>query len=109
MTAQGNTSGTGSPAGDPEPAGPAAPFAGLDAGVIAGKVFTEAAVRVSSVVKPAAAAAIATTFSFPLILMVAVLFFLLGQRRLDDHDPKLRTAPRSTADAMLEFQDEDRL
>ena len=70
MTAQGNKGSTDAPAGGPKPADPAAPFEGLDPAVIAGKVFTEAAVRVSSVVKPAAAAAVATTFSFPLVLMI---------------------------------------
>ena len=60
-------------------------------------------------VKPAAAAAVATTFSFPLALMVAVLLFLFVQRYLDARDPKLRAAPRSMADALVEFQDEERL
>jgi hypothetical protein len=41
--------------------------------------------------------------------MLAVLLFLLVQRRLDDRDPKLRAALRSPADALLEFEDEDRL
>ena len=108
MTAQGNST-AGSTGGDRKPSEPAAPIPGLDPGVIAGSVINEAAVRVSAVVKPAAAAAVATTFSFPLILMAAVVFFLLLQRRMDDHDPKLRAAPRATADVMLEFQDEDGL
>ena len=86
-----------------------APAPGLDPAVIAGAVFNEAAVRVAVVVKPAAAAAVATTFSFPLILMMAVLLFLLVQRRLDARDPKLRAAPRSAADSLLEFKDEDGL
>ena len=72
-------------------------------------VINEAAVRVAVVVKPAAAAAVATTFSFPLALMVAVLLFLFVQRFLDARDPKLRAAPRSMADALLEFQEEERL
>jgi hypothetical protein len=108
VTAQGNPD-KGSPAGDREPAEPATPILGLDPAVIASRVINEAASHVAVVVKPAAAAAVATTFSFPLILMVAVLFFLLLQRRLDDRDPKLRAAPRNTADVMLEFQDEDGL
>jgi hypothetical protein len=88
---------------------PAAPVPGLDPGVIANTVINEAAVRVSVVVKPAAAAAVATTFSFPLALMVAVLVFLLVQRYVDARDPKLRAAPRSKADVVVEFQDEDGL
>ena len=37
--------------------------------------------RVAVVVKPTAAAAVATTFGFPLVLMIAVLLFLLVQGR----------------------------
>ena len=40
---------------------------------------------------------------------VAVLLFLLGQHFLDARDPKMRAAPRSAADAVLEFQDEEHL
>jgi hypothetical protein len=52
---------------------------------------------------------VASTFSFPLALMLAVLLFLLVQRQLDHRDPKLRAAPRTLADALLAFEDEDRL
>jgi hypothetical protein len=89
-------------------AGPA-PVAGFDPGTVANAVFREALVRVAAVVKPKAAAAVATTFSFPLILMLAVLLFLLGQHVLDARDPKMRATPRSADDAVLEFQDEERL
>ncbi len=101
--------GPGAPPGNGGSSGDAAPLKGLDPAAFAGGVIHEAAVRISTVVKPAAAAAVATTFSFPLILMLAVLLFLVLQRRLDDRDPKLRAAPRSTAEALLEFEDEDRL
>jgi len=59
--------------------------------------------------KPAAAAAVVTTFSFPLILMVAVLLFLLVQSRLDGRDPKLRAAPLTASETILPFRDEDQL
>ena len=72
---------------------------------VAGNVAT----GVQTMVKPTAAAAVATTFSFPLALMVVVLLFLVVQPRLDRLDPKLRTAPGSNADAMLGFEDEDAL
>ena len=85
------------------------PEPGLDPALIADTVIAEAAVRVGTVVKPAAAAAVASTFSFPLTLMIAVLLFLLVQRHMDARDPKLRAAPRTTAEALLEFQDEDGL
>jgi hypothetical protein len=64
---------------------------------------------VAALVKPAAAAAVATTFSFPLILMLAVLLFLVVQRHLDRRDPKLRASSRTGADSILEFQEEERL
>lgn len=105
---------TGPDAGGPGPLAPTsgtggAPVAGIDPGSVADAVFSEAMVRVATVVKPKAAAAVATTFSFPLILMLAVLLFLLGQHILDARDPKMRAMPRSAADAVLEFQDEEHL
>jgi hypothetical protein len=108
---EGGGGGTGSTgdSGAPRPAPRPAPASGLDPGALAGNVINEAAVQVAVVVQPAAAAAVATTFSFPLALMVAVLFFLFVQRFLDARDPKLRAAPRSMADALVEFQDEERL
>ena len=65
--------------------------------------------RVAVVVKPAAAAAVATTFGFPLVLMVAVLMFLLVQGFLDARDPKLRRRLARRPMSSLEFQDEERL
>jgi hypothetical protein len=106
---QGDQGVAGPPGGNHGSSGDQAPIRGLDPGGIAGSVIHEAATSVSTVVKPAAAAAVAATFSFPLVLMFAVLFFLLVQRRLDDRDPKLRAAPRSQAEAWLEFEEEDRL
>jgi hypothetical protein len=76
---------------------------GID-GIISG-----VAQQISKTVKPAAAAAVVTTFSFPLILMVAVLLFLLVQSRLDGRDPKLRAAPLTASETILPFRDEDQL
>jgi hypothetical protein len=70
-------------------------------------VVSEAVVRVQAAVKPAAAAAVATTFTFPLGLMLAVILFLIVQDRLDRRDPKLRTDTRR--DPVLAFEDEDAL
>jgi hypothetical protein len=86
-----------------------APGSPLDPLLIADQVITQAASQVAAVVRPAAAAAVATTFGFPLTLMLAVLVFLLVQRYVDRRDPKLRAAPRSTAEGLLEFKDEERL
>lgn len=90
----------GSPAG--------APNALLPAEVVGG-VLAAAVEQVATVVKPEAAALVATAFSFPLLLMAAVIFFLIGQGRVDDRDPKLRAAPRTTKDMVLSFQDEEEL
>lgn len=83
-------------------------MAGLSAEVADGPL--EAAIqRVVSAVKPEAAAAVAAAFGFPLILMVAVVCFLVGQGRIDARDPKLRAAPRTRQDTVLIFQNEDEL
>lgn len=62
--------------------------------------------QIGQTVQPAAAVAVATTFGFPLILMVAVLLFLIVQSRLDGRDPKLRSAPLTRSDTYLPFADE---
>jgi hypothetical protein len=72
-------------------------------------VLTQAASTMSVVVQPAAAAAVATSFGFPLALMVAVVLYLLGQWRIDLRDPKLRSAPQTAAETVLPFEDEDTL
>jgi hypothetical protein len=79
------------------------PKGGID-GIISG-----VAQQIQKTVKPAAAAAVVTTFSFPLILMIAVLLFLLVQSRLDGRDPKLRAAPLTASETILPFRDEDQL
>jgi hypothetical protein len=63
--------------------------------------------RVAGAVRPAAVAALAEAFTFPLILMVAVFVFLIGQSRMDD--PKFRLAPLSKADITVLFQEEARI
>jgi hypothetical protein len=75
---------------------------------IAHAVVTEAVERVNDAVKPAAAAAVATTFTFPIGLMLAVLLFLIVQSRLDRRDPKLRSEA-GASQATLQFEDEDSL
>jgi hypothetical protein len=74
-----------------------------------GHVLAAAAEQFSTVVKPEAAALVATAFSFPLILMAAVVFFLIGQGRVDARDPKLRSAPRTPKDLVMNFQEEEEL
>ncbi len=60
--------------------------------------------RVAATVRPQAIVAVAEAFSFPLVLMVVVLVFLIGQWRMDD--PKFRLAPLSRADTTIVFEEE---
>jgi len=63
--------------------------------------------QIAPTLKPAAVAAVAATFGFPLALMLAVLLFLIIQSRIDHRDPKLRSAPLTAADTVLPYVDED--
>ncbi len=60
-------------------------------------------------VKPTVAAAVVSTFSFPLALMVFVFVFLIAQSRVDRLDPKLRQRADPHGDLMLGFEEEDLL
>ena len=101
------TGGTGGPAGDGVRA-PVAdrPSAGLSGAVDA--IVDFAVDGASRVLRPEAAAAVATTFGFPIALALLVLLFLLVQSRLDDRDPKLRSAPLTMADTLVAFEDDVR-
>jgi hypothetical protein len=74
-----------------------------------GDVLAIALDQVSTVVKPEAAVAVASAFSFPLALMAAVVAFLVGQGRVDARDPKLRSAPRTPQEMVLSFRNEEEL
>ncbi|MDQ3879929.1 MAG: hypothetical protein M3295_02460, partial [Chloroflexota bacterium] len=65
--------------------------------------------QVSRVVQPEAAATVAATFSFPLVLMAIVGLFLVVQGRVDHRDPKLRMAPLTSIDTVVSFVPEDEL
>lgn len=93
---------------DPGPA-PAVVLRPTEPSSLVDVVLEEAATQVSSVVKPAAAAAVATTFGFPLALMAAVAFYLAVQWRVDLRDPKLRAAPQTTAETVVPFEEEEQL
>jgi hypothetical protein len=58
------------------------------------------------VVKPQAAAAVASSFGFPLALTMLVVLFLLIQPRVDRADPRLRA---TAADPIVGFEDEETL
>jgi hypothetical protein len=76
-------------------------------GDLLGAFFGSVAERVAPTVQPAAVAAVASAFGFPLVLMLAVVLFLVIQSRLDSRDPKLRAAPLTAADTYLPFADGD--
>ena len=88
------------------PRGPIAEHGGP--GDLLGAFLGGVAEHVGPAVVPAAVAAVAQTFGFPLILTIAVLLFLVIQSRFDGRDPKLRTAPLTTADTFVPFADGDR-
>jgi len=69
-------------------------------------VFSVVATTVGTAVKPEAASAVAQTFGFPLVLMLAVLLFLLIQNHMDERDPKLRGAPLTAAETTVLFVNE---
>jgi len=82
---------------------------GAVVGQVFGQVVTVAAEQVGLYVRPEAVAAVATEFSFPLALALAVLAFLVVQHRVDRRDPKLRIAPHSIVETLVQFQGEDQL
>ena len=61
------------------------------------------------VLKPQAAAAVAAEFSFPLILTMAVVGYIVAQGRIDRRDPKLRLAPQNSTETIIRFEREDQL
>jgi hypothetical protein len=97
------------PAAPPAPPSDEGPVAQPESPDVVGGVLAVALQQVSTVVKPEAAVAVASAFSFPLALMAAVVFFLVGQGRLDARDPKLRSAPRTPQETVLSFRNEEEL
>lgn len=103
----GTTGGTGVTGGD----GMRDPLAGRPSDGLQGAVDAIVGFAVEGagrVLQPEAAATVATTFGFPITLALLVLLFLLVQSRMDDRDPKLRSAPRSLADTLVAFEDDAR-
>ena len=68
-----------------------------------GGFLSAAGGQISTVVGPAAV--VATSFSFPLALMLAVVIFLVVQSRIDSRDPKLRAAPQTMAETVVRFKE----
>ena len=76
---------------------------------VVGQVLTAAAQEIVRVVRPEAAVAVAAEFGFPLALAAAVLGFLLIQGYVDRRDPKLRMAPETSFETIIQFKPEEQL
>ena len=76
---------------------------------VVGQVLSAAAQQVVRAVQPEAAVAVATEFGFPLALAAAVLGFLMIQGYVDRRDPKLRMAPQTTRETIMQFKAEEQL
>lgn len=72
-----------------------------------GGVVTGAIGNVGLIIRPEAALAVATEFTFPLALAIAVLVFLVVQDQIDRRDPKLRAAPQHQNDTLIRFELEE--
>ena len=72
-------------------------------------VLTGAVGTVGLIIRPEAAIAVATEFTFPLALALAVLMFLVIQDQIDRRDPKLRAAPQHATDTFIRFKPEEQL
>ena len=100
------------PPGPPPDAAPAAlsePADAIGPVAVVGQVLSAAAQEIVRVVRPEAAVAVATEFGFPLALAAAVLGFLLIQGYVDRRDPKLRMAPQTALETIVQFKTEEQL
>ena len=98
-----------SPPSDPAPAVISQPADAIGAVAVVGQVLSAAAQEIVRVVRPDAAVAVATEFGFPLALAAAVLGFLLIQGYVDRRDPKLRMAPQTALETIVQFRTEEQL
>ncbi|MGH2456691.1 MAG: hypothetical protein ACRDHD_10600, partial [Candidatus Limnocylindria bacterium] len=98
------------PAPEPVPVAPQPlPSEPEGPGEVVQQVLSAAADQVRRAVKPEAALAVTTEFTFPLALALAVLAYLVVQGRVDYRDPKLRIAPQHVTETIVKFQEEDQL
>ena len=94
---------------EPAPAASSKPADSIGPVAVVGQVLTAAAQEIVRVVRPEAAVAVATEFGFPLALAAAVLGFLMIQGYVDRRDPKLRMAPQTTLETIMQFKTEEQL
>ena len=85
------------------------PNAPIGPGAVVGQVVIAAVQQVARAVRPEAAVAVATEFTFPLALALAVVGYLFIQGRIDRRDPKLRMAPQHVVETYVKFVGEDQL
>lgn len=101
------------PAAPAAPELPSEPAVAVESGAVVGGVFGQivgvAAEQVGRYVHPEAVAIVAAEFTFPLVLALGVLAFLVVQHRVDRRDPKLRLAPQNVVETLVQFQGEDQL
>ena len=100
------------PIAQPDPVGPAPDRPALAPTALGpldflGGFVTGAIGNVGLIIRPDAAIAVATEFTFPLALAIAVLLFLVVQDQVDRRDPKLRAAPKSQGDTFIRFEAEE--
>jgi hypothetical protein len=83
-----------------EPGGP---------GAVVRQAVLAAVQQVVRAVRPEAAVAVATEFTFPLALALAVVGYLVIQGHVDRRDPKLRMAPQHVGETFMTFVAEEQL
>jgi tetrahydromethanopterin S-methyltransferase subunit D len=97
------------PESAPDPEAAVAPEAPAGPAAIVGQVVGAAVEQVVRAVRPEAAVAVATEFTFPLVLALAVLAYLVIQGQIDRRDPKLRVAPQNVVETLVTFKTEEEL
>ena len=97
------------PAPQPSTASLVTPSQPAGPGAVVRQVVLAAVQQVARAVRPEAAVAVATEFTFPLTLALAVVGYLVIQGLVDRRDPKLRMAPQHAGETFLTFVAEEQL
>ncbi len=106
----------------PVPSLPTAPAAGPGRGItptaviqpsaptgLVAQVVAAAVDGVTWAVQPEAAITVASEFTFPITLALAVIGYLMVQGHIDRRDPKLRLAPQHVVETIVKFEREAEL
>jgi hypothetical protein len=97
------------PAPQPPTASLVAPSTDAGPGAVVRQVVLAAVQQVARAVRPEAAVAVATEFTFPLALALAVVGYLVIQGLVDRRDPKLLMAPQHAGETFMKFVAEEQL